>query len=1410
MATNATADASFGPQLGLGQLDFTLAFEQTIFGIGPSALLLAAASLRIAVLKQREPLFRASRFLWTKLTAAALLLGLELASLVLWSTSPLSARTHAALATASLAAAAVVAVASLLYTEHRYAYSPSLLLSIYLSVSALLDVASVRSLFLRGELDALGAVASAALALKLVLVGLEEVPKRGPAALRTSREIARGLWNRSVFWWLNATFRRGYSDCIAVDDLERLDHHLDSRHLASVLGRQWNSADKSGKHCLALATSRAFKTSLLSAVIPRLLYTGFSFAQPFLVNTIIGLIGGLDRSRSMAGLIVGATALVYLGMALARCHYMHHTFRLITSVRGGIVALVFAKTIGLDADAAKESAAVTLMSTDASFIELGLAVYLLQRQVGAACFLVLVPAILSSFATARVARGIGPARALWNSKVQKRVSTTSSTLSHAKGIKMMGLGHGISRLIQSLRVTELDSSKTFRWYFVWMNMIANLSDQLTPIIIIAAAVFWIKRDQQLSVAEAFTSLSLIALVSTPIVNIIAAYPTFVSGLACFERIQSFLLLPGRVDYRSLACPPVSSMERNEPGVENVELGAIQTPDAPAKTAVYIKDASFAVRNDTEAVLKNVNMAVPAASLSVVVGPVGSGKSALIKALLGEARILSGSVHMDGGPVAYCDQNAWLRLATIRENILGPHAFDEKWYQTVLWACALEQDMSQLEDGDLTSVGSAGIALSGGQKQRVALARAVYSRARVMLLDDVFSALDRTTSATVFGRLLGHGGLLRNESTTVVLATHATEYLSSADTVITLLDGTVAQQAAYTDVQGSPTHGKGAFEQECPREDSERALPADKPQSNAAGSHLTRKTGDVSLYKFYLDSIGTLLFIGWLVFAAGYIFSGKVPQIWLRVWTENGTANRAAAYFGGYLGFGLLCVLSSGICVYYFMIVVVPKSAQHLHWLLVDAVFKAPLWFFTSTDVSTVLNRFSQDMTLLDQVLPMAVFTTTFDVFNVVAGTALIASGATYVAAVMPLCILAVYAIQRFYLRTSRQMRNLDLEAKSPLYRLLTETAAGLETIRAFGWEQDIVHENLQHLEQSQKPYYTMYCIQRWLAVVLDMLVAAIAVVLVGFALGLPGSASQGSIGLALLNVMEFNQSLSMLVNSWTGLETSLGAIARLKSFLADTRAEGSEQDDVSPPSSWPDRGAIQINSITAKYNLGDAQSQPALRGVSLDIQPGQHVSIVGRTGSGKSSLILTLLRLLDLESGSITIDGVDVSRVSRQLVRSRIITVPQDPVELPGSVKSNLAMQALDEAILAADALATDDDMQRVLARVGLWRLVTTRGGLDGELDNVGLSGGQKQLFSLARALLAVKSRKLTGGIVLMDEPTSSVDEVTEARVRAIIKESLSAFTVITVSHRQDAESTDAVVYMAFGEVVKVTRGTGT
>ncbi|KAI1844325.1 hypothetical protein JX266_009419 [Neoarthrinium moseri] len=1119
---------------------------------------------------------------------------------------------------------------------------------------------------------------------------------------------------------------------------------------------------------------------------------------------------------------------------------MHHTYRLITSLRGGLVALIFSKVLNLDATTAKASAAVTLMSTDidgiasgissihdiwASVIELGLAVYLLQRQVGAACFLILMPAVLSSLATGRVAGGMGAARMAWNSKVQKRVSTTSSVLHQIKGIKMMGMSDRISQLIQRLRVSELTASKSFRILIVWMNMIANASDQLTPIIVIAAAVFWTKGGQDLSVSEAFTSLSIISLVSTPLVNLISAYPTFVSGLACFGRIQAFLLHDDMKEYRSIdssSPDPKSPLKTDDIGLsasaKPVDLRGKSLPSP----VIRILNASFSHQNSAEAVLKHVTIDVQRSSLTMIAGPVGSGKSSLLKAMLGEAQIISGSVVTLGVRAAYCDQAAWLRMGSVRENILGPEKFDEAWYRDVVRSCALDKDISQFDNGDQTIVGNAGAALSGGQKQRVALARAVYARTPLVLLDDVFSALDHSTAQKVFTHLLGSDGLLRRSGTTTVLVTHAANLLPAADHVIVLGEGgIIASQVKNDQLDLSQPLFQALGPEEGHSQESLAVNSEDKPaqdpqrKNSDAEKHayeMTRKTGDISLYKFYLNSIGAWLFVGWLFLGAGYIFSGKIPQIWLRIWTENGTTNRSPSYFGGYLGFGLLCVLFSGLCMYYFMIIVVPKSAQNLHWMLLQAVMSAPLWFFTSMDTSILLNRFSQDMTLIDQTLPVATLTTTFDVFNVLAGAALIASGATYVAAIIPLCILAVYAIQKFYLRTSRQMRHLDLEAKSPLYRIFTETAGGITTIRAFGWKNEMTTENLRQLDHSQRPYYMMYCIQRWLNVVLDLFVAAIAVILVGFALGLPNSATQGSIGLAMLNLMEFNQSLSMLINSWTGLETSLGAIARLKDFLAETKSENSEGEGTTPPPGWLQEGSVVVEDVTAKYNLADSLSPPAIRNVKLEVQAGQNVLVAGRTGSGKSSLMLTLLRLLDIESGHVEIDGVDIARVSHEALRSHILTIPQEPVELPGSVRFNLAHIAPSSSGQGPTGEGDggrDDDgvMQRVLTRVGLWDVVSSRGGLDAELDSVGLSGGQKQLLSLARTMLIARNRQARGGLVLLDEPTSSVDDATSAAIANIVREEFAGYTIITISHRLDAAGeADMVVRMANGRVAEVIR----
>lgn len=238
------------------------------------------------------------------------------------------------------------------------------------------------------------------------------------------------------------------------------------------------------------------------------------------------------------------------------------------------------------------------------------------------------------------------------------------------------------------------------------------------------------------------------------------------------------------------------------------------------------------------------------------------------------------------------------------------------------------------------------------------------------------------------------------------------------------------------------------------------------------------------------------------------------------------------------------------------------------------------------------------MTLVTQELPMAFFMVTFctmlslklrsatdslvSLINITT-IAIIVSGAKYTAAIIPLFVVALCLLQSFYLRTSRQMRHLDLEAKSPLYTLLTEIESGLQHIRAFNWQAAFLENGLQRLNVSQKPYYLMFCIQRWLTLVLDIFVAIIAIVLITFVVKITSSSSATAIGLALTNLVGYGESLAQLIQYWANLETSLGAIARLRTYVSETPTEKDSEQPTHPPESWPGAGKIEIRGLTAKY-----------------------------------------------------------------------------------------------------------------------------------------------------------------------------------------------------------------------------------
>lgn len=291
-----------------------------------------------------------------------------------------------------------------------------------------------------------------------------------------------------------------------------------------------------------------------------------------------------------------------------------------------------------------------------------------------------------------------------------------------------------------------------------------------------------------------------------------------------------------------------------------------------------------------------------------------------------------------------------------------------------------------------------------------------------------------------------------------------------------------------------------------------------------------------------------------------------------------------------------------------MISIVPISAAKLHWQLLDSVLHAPMSFFSTVDSGITLNRFSQDMSLINSCLPVSMMQATPMAFQALAQIALIAIGSTYLAIAIPFCLGTTWLLQRFYLRTSRQLRLLDLELKSPLFSTISETLEGLPTIRALGWQEKFERRNQERLDASQRPVYLLYCIQRWLNFVRDLIVAALAILLVSLATQLPSSTSGGRLGVAMLNILGFSQSLCQFIFFSADLETSLQAVSRVKEFVETTVSEESSHGSLTtPPENWPARGAVEFRDITASY--ASDMNHAVLKHLSRDIQPGQNVGI---------------------------------------------------------------------------------------------------------------------------------------------------------------------------------------------------------
>ncbi|KAF5027367.1 hypothetical protein F66182_527 [Fusarium sp. NRRL 66182] len=1420
-------DAGFGPFITgcRHDFDFTLLFQYTILSIAPSVLFVAAALVRILHLRRTAALPRKRKRQHLKLAAIALYAVEQPIVLGVGLQWHLHKTRSAFISSAVLATVAGPVLYVLSWLEHSRTYRPSTVLLVYLFFSAIFDLVRSRTYWLADAPLALQTCFTLSTVCKAVLIIIEATEVAAPDALdnytgRNSPEMVGSVFNRVTFFWMNPLFWVGARRRLKPADLFDLDSSLSTQRASEAFFQAWKDAAR--RHSTGICSRALFvllRWRIMGTVAARLVLLLCTIASPLLLEKLLAYLHAKDDQMGSPsppdplgkGLIL-AFAVVYIGVAVSTSVYWYSHFRVITLVRASLVSALSRKAGVVDVALLSDpSAPLALMSSDieriseglrtahelwANLIQVGIATYLLRLQVGFACVVPVGLALGSAALSLWISSMANERQKDWMQAIQTRIGLSSGVLSSSKGIKMKGLEGTLQSLIERFRSLELVQANRFRFLGIFTVMFGYTPELLSPALTFLAVIVHAERHggKPLDATTAFTTLSLIQALAQPLNMSLQNLPILWSTFGCLNRIDGFLVSRDWEDGRVFG---------DGDGVSG-QLPVVQLDEKHHVTAISMENAFVGYGGDKD-VLTGVHVQIPVAKLTFIIGPVASGKSTLCKAIVGELQLQTGklSCSSQDSPISYCSQAPFIRNGTVKDNIITYADYDAVWYGRVIEACALTGSLSALPKGDGTIVGSDGSRLSGGQKQKVAIARALFARNRIMVCDDVLSGLDSLSAWHVFHNVFGVQGLAREIGTTVVFSTHTIRFLPFADHVVVLdTDGRVSCTGSYEELRLSSGYvsGLSVFDSDSDSgsEDSESPAQKVKEQEEArtmAGpteddenderDALPRLHGELSTYSFYFKTMraSTLVILIMLALIIAGFYA--VPSYWLKIWTDSDDLRTRQYYYWGVYA-GLLCTPLVSLCVFEYvsLMIAATQAGSKLHNRILGTALETSWSLLSRIDSSTIVNRLSQDLILIDGELPLGLQNLILSILLALGQAVLITVASPFVAISFPPIVAVLYLVQWFYLRTSRQLRFLDLEAKSPLYRHFTEMVNGAATIRSFSWTQHLFDESLALLDRSQRPVYLLNMAQRWLTLVLDSIVALITIIIVTIAV--TTSSQSSSTGVALTQVMSTSLILRTIIVTWTRVETSLGAVSRIKDFAESTPREHLLDENQQPSATWPERGHVQFHNLTAIYT--SKANKPALEHLNIVFPAGQKIGICGGSGSGKSSLTLALLHMLEYQSGTIEIDGVDLRTVPRQHLRRIINTMPQDPLAVPGTIRLNLDPRQV----------SSEARMLEALAKVGLSRFVDHLGGLDAEMSAGSFSHGQLQLFSLASAILQEPK------IVILDEVSSSTDHHTDQIIQGIIAREFADCTVINVAHRlENIVAYDQVLVLADGHVIE-------
>ncbi|KAL8033434.1 hypothetical protein ABFX02_13G158900 [Erythranthe guttata] len=1193
-----------------------------------------------------------------------------------------------------------------------------------------------------------------------------------------------------TFSWMSPLISLGYKKTLDLEDVPQLEISDTVKTAFPLLNDKLDSycggSNKVSTLMLAKALIFTIRKEIALSAVYVLVNTLASYVGPYLIETFVQYLNGNQTFKHEGYILVSAFFAAKLFECLAQRHWAFKAQQAGYRARAAVVAKIYNKGLTLSGQSRQGHTTgeiINFMSVDAERIgdfgwymhdpwmivlQVALALAILYRDLGLASVAALVATLLVMFANVP----LGKLQEKFQDKLMKskdkRMKATSEVLRNMRILKLQAWELKFMSKILDFRNVETGWLRKYLYslsvstFFFWGAPIFVSVVTFGTCLLLGIP---------LESGKILSALATFRILKEPIYVLPDLISTIVQTKVSLNRIASFL-----------------SLDDLQPDV--VE----KLPDSGSGTAVEVVHGIFSwdLLSPSPA-LKDINFTVTRGMRVAICGTVGSGKSSLLSCILGEMPKVSGVIRLSGTK-AYVAQTPWVQSGKIEENILFGKEMDRQRYNRVLEACSLNKDLEILSFGDQTVIGERGINLSGGQKQRIQIARALYQDADIYLFDDPFSAVDAHTGSHLFNECIL--GLL--DSKTVIYVTHQVEFLPAADLIMVMKDGEIKQAGKYNDILES---GSDFMELVGAHEEALSALDSINTGTRASSKESTSKSansvqeeerengerkeqlvqeeerekGKVGLsvyWKYITTAYGGALVP--LVLLAQVLY--QVLQIgsnyWM-AWATPVSSDVAPPVVGSTLILVYAALsFGSAFCVFGRALLTVKigfETANILFNKMHTCIFRAPMSFFDSTPCGRILSRASGDQSTVDLSMAPVIGQFVFGIVQLVGAISVMSQVAWQVFIIfIPIVALSIW-LQQYYIGAARELARLCGVCKAPVIQLFSETLSGSSTIRSFDQESRFRDMSMTLIDGYSRPKFHNSAAMEWLGLRLDMLSLLTFAFSLIFLISIPeGTINPSVAGLAVTYGLNLNMLQAWVVWCLCSMENNIISVERILQYTSIPIEPPLTIESSKPHNNWPIHGEVTMQDLQVRYG---PHMPFVLRGLTCTFFGGKRTGIVGRTGSGKSTLIQTLFRIVEPTFGQILIDGIQISSIGLHDLRSRLSIIPQEPTMFEGTVRSNL--DPLEEH--------TDKQIWEVLDKCQLGDEVRRKAGkLDSAVSENGenWSVGQRQLVCLGRVLLK-RSR-----VLVLDEATASVDTATDNLIQQTLKKHFTDSTVITIAHR--------------------------